>query len=162
MLIRCMQPAEASYLLSNDVAKPTPAAGLVKSTAAVDVNSKPPAKQARRLAVLQMGPAQADTGELPLAERKLAGAKDKLVACVEPNAGTTAEPLRVVLRFLVREKGIAEGVTVKSFSGMTKQAADCIASVVDRRYVGYPAAPIVGATFPIELGWSSASSDTGR
>ena len=35
-------------------------------------------------------------------------------------------------------------------------ANKCIADVIDRRYVGYPAAPIVGATLSIELGSEGA------
>jgi hypothetical protein len=34
---------------------------------------------------------------------------------------------------------------------MSASAAQCIAEVVNLRYVGYPAAPIVGATIPIVL-----------
>jgi hypothetical protein len=52
---------------------------------------------------------------------------------------------------LVRERGRAEGVSVAKSKGMSAEAARCIADVVDRRYVGYPAAPIVGATLPIVI-----------
>jgi hypothetical protein len=59
---------------------------------------------------------------------------------------------------LVRERGRAEGVAVKDRRGVSLVAAKCIADVIDRRYVGYPAAPIVGATLTIDLGVES----TGR
>jgi hypothetical protein len=42
-------------------------------------------------------------------------------------------------------------VSVAKSKGLSAEAARCIADVVDRRYVGYPAAPIVGATLPIVL-----------
>jgi hypothetical protein len=109
----------------------------------------PPSSQ--KLAVTTIGPAQPDEGELPLADKKLSAPKDRYIECVAKNGGLSAERGRVVLRFLVRERGRAEGIEVKSVVGMSRAAADCIADVVDRRYVGYPAVPIVGATFPIEL-----------
>lgn len=146
MLLRCLQPAEASALLTKDAATPIPTP-----------SSRPPAPDAvkaappQKLAVLRIGPAQADVGELPLADKKLVAANPKFVECVANNGGLSADPARVVLRFLVRERGRAEGVTVKSATGMSQKAAECIANVVDRRYVGYPAAPLVGATLPIEL-----------
>jgi hypothetical protein len=102
--------------------------------------------------ITAIGPAQADTGELPLAGSKLEAAKERFVECVNKQGGMQLTRARVVLRFLVRERGRAEGVEVKSVSGLSEAAAKCIADVVDRRYVGYPAAPIVGATLPIELG----------
>jgi hypothetical protein len=57
----------------------------------------------------------------------------------------------VQVRFLVRELGRAEGVLVKERQGVTLEAAKCIAGVIDRRNVGYPEAPIVGATITIDL-----------
>ncbi len=143
MLIRCLAPREASLLLNGvagDGAAPVPSGGEpAKDMAALPVAFK------------GVGPVKADTGELPLAERKLAAAADRYVACAEKHGGLSATEAKVVVRFLVRERGRAEGVAVKSHEGVSKAAATCIADVVDRRYVGYPAAPIVGAEMPIEL-----------
>jgi len=155
MLLRCLQPAEASQLLASQVApgaNPVPSKGDNQGPGSSTVGPVATAAvKSKGLSLSRIGPAQADAGELPLAAKKLSLAEDKIVACVEANGGLTADPGRVVLRFLVRERGRAEGVTVKSSVGISKKAADCIATVVDRRYVGYPAAPIVGATLPIEL-----------
>jgi hypothetical protein len=154
MLLRCLKPAEASQLLAADVSAPvadaTPGKTPPAASAATPAASSAPVLAKAGL-VMRMGAAQADAGELPLAAKKLTAAEDKIIGCVEANGGVTSEPARVVLRFLVRERGRAEGVTVKSQAGMSKKAAECIAGVIDRRYVGYPAAPIVGATLPIEL-----------
>jgi hypothetical protein len=103
-----------------------------------------------------VGPAAADTGELPDARVQLARAGDRYVQCVESNGGMTSSPARVTVRFLVRERGRAEGVTVKDRSGLSAPAAKCIAEVVDRRFVGYPAAPIVGADVSIDFTWEGA------
>jgi hypothetical protein len=40
---------------------------------------------------------------------------------------------------------------VQARRGVSQKAAKCIAEVVDRRYVGFPEAPIVGATLSIDL-----------
>lgn len=97
--------------------------------------------------------ARADTGELPDARLQLLRASDRYVQCVESNGGLSSSPARVTLRFLVRERGRAEGVTVKEREGLSTGAAKCIASVIDRRYVGYPAAPIVGADLSVDFTW---------
>lgn len=124
---------------------PTPAPATVVPPPAA--NDKPKSK----VVVESVGPAVADAGDLPLAGSKLGLAKDKFVQCVNEHGGLTSKQGKVVVRFLVRERGRAEGVSVKSHSGMSAAAAQCIAEVVNLRYVGYPAAPIVGATIPVVL-----------
>jgi hypothetical protein len=49
-------------------------------------------------------------------------------------------------------------VTVKERTGLSLAAAKCVANVVDRRFVGYPAAPIVGADLTFDFAWEG----TGR
>jgi hypothetical protein len=98
-----------------------------------------------------VGPAQADTGELPEAQVQLGKVPDRYVQCVNGNAGLEGPEGKVTVRFLVRERGRAEGVSVKDRQGVSLAAAKCVAEVVDRRFVGYPAAPIVGATLSIEF-----------
>jgi hypothetical protein len=96
-----------------------------------------------------VGPAQADTGELPEAQVQLGKVPDRYVQCVNGNGGLEGPEGKVTVRFLVRERGRAEGVSVKDRQGVSLAAAKCVAEVVDRRFVGYPAAPIVGATLSI-------------
>jgi hypothetical protein len=148
MLIRCLEPQEATPLLERPAPKPVKAPAQAPAPAAPEA----PKNAAAKIAVTGIGPAQADTGELPMAVKKLSLAKDRFVECVTTHGGLSEKSGRVVVRFLVRERGRAEGVSVKSHEGVSVEAAKCIADVVDRRYVGYPAAPIVGATIPIELG----------
>jgi hypothetical protein len=112
----------------------------------------PAVKPGQRVVVTDVGPAQADAGELPEAQGQLRRPIDRYARCVEENGGLEGAAGQVTLRFLVRERGRAEGVAVKDRRGVSLAAAKCIADVVDRRYVGYPAAPIVGATLTIALG----------
>jgi hypothetical protein len=107
--------------------------------------------------VKSVGEARADTGELPEAQPQLRKPLERYVQCVDTNGGIQADTATVTLRFLVRERGRAEGVAVKEHRGISLAAAKCIAEVVDRRYVGYPAAPIVGVTLTIDLGAEGAS-----
>jgi hypothetical protein len=174
MLVRCLKQDEVTALIvpptaqkaadateskpaaaaAADVSKEPAAAkdapgqdGKVKDTATTDAAAKP----AREVIVDKVGPIVVDTGELPLAVKKLSEPKDRYLDCVNKNGGLTGDSAEVQVRFLVRERGRAEGVTVAKSKGMSAEAARCIADVVDRRYVGYPAAPIVGATLPIVL-----------
>jgi len=105
----------------------------------------------RKVSVKEVGAAQADTGELPEAQPQLRKVHERYAQCVSNNGGLEGAQGKVTLRFLVRERGRAEGVSVKERQGVSLAAAKCVAEVVDRRYVGYPAAPIVGATLSIEF-----------
>jgi len=177
MLLRCLDATEATRLNAAAPAAPAAAASAAAASApgvpvvpaAVASPRVTPApslsapalaptgsKPSRRVLLKEVGPAHADTGELPDARAQLARAGDRYVQCVESYGGITQSPAQVTLRFLVRERGRAEGITVKEKSGMSAGAAKCVADVVDRRFVGYPAAPIVGADLSIEFVWEGA------
>ena len=142
MLLRCLEPSEATALLSRD-------SKISQEPAQDDAPTVDPSKQV--IVVSKVHEAKANAGELPLAAKKLRSATDRFVTCTKKNGGLTQPKAHVIVSFLVRERGRAEGVGVKETSGMTTEAAKCIADVVDRRYVGYPSQPIVGATIKIEL-----------
>ncbi len=163
MLVRCLLSAEATRLAAGPLTSqperaPSPPAPLATTAvdAAVPSMSLAPliamAPPARRVVVKSLSPARADTGELPEAQRQLKKGEPRYVQCVETNGGIEGNSASVTFRFLVRERGRAEGVAVKERRGVSVGAAKCIADVIDRRYVGYPAAPIVGATITVELG----------
>jgi hypothetical protein len=169
MLVRCLLSAEATRLAAGPLssqperapvapgASPPsmPAAPAVSDPAVAAVALAPlitAAPPARRVVVKSLSPARADTGDLPEAQRQLRKAEPRYVQCVETNGGLEGNSASVTFRFLVRERGRAEGVAVKERRGLSVGAAKCIADVIDRRYVGYPAAPIVGATITVELG----------
>jgi hypothetical protein len=142
---------------------PTPAPNAAAAPPAMSPAAMPPPVAAaaplarsprppRKVSVKEVGPARADTGDLPEAQGQLRRPLDRYARCVETNGGLEAASGEVILRFLVRERGRAEGVAVKEHRGLSLAAAKCVADVIDRRYVGYPAAPIVGATLSIEFG----------
>ena len=97
----------------------------------------------------ELGPVVADSGALSDAQPKLRKMRDKLAECVAKNGGLAGEKAEVEVRFLVQERGRAEGVSVKKKRGVGDTAAKCVADVVDRRFVGYPDSPAVGATLAV-------------
>jgi hypothetical protein len=148
-------PPPSAAVLSHTTDMPAayaPSDAAPKVGAPAPTGSAVPARMVRKVAVTSVGPALADTGELPDAKRELEKPLDRYKACAENYGGVDLSGGQVTLRFLVRERGRAEGVLVKERKGVSIGAAKCIADVVDRRFVGYPAAPIVGATLTIELG----------
>lgn len=107
----------------------------------------------------------ADEGTLPIARKKLHLPRDKYARCVADNGGLATESGEVTVRFLVRERGRAEGTSVEKRSGVSEAAARCIAGVVDRRPVGTPEGPAVGATAVFRVTKQSkrrAETATGR
>jgi hypothetical protein len=99
----------------------------------------------------EIGPVVADTGTLSDSQHALRKARDRFAECAEKNGGLTADRADVELRFLVQERGRAEGVSLKKRRGLGDAAAKCIADVVDRRFVGYPDDPAVGATLVVTI-----------
>jgi hypothetical protein len=156
LLVRCLESSEARGLLSPAPATPAVAADATAQASSgrnpgVPAPAPPSTKLYRKVSVKEVGPAQADTGELPDAQVQLRKVLDRYVQCVNGNGGLEGPQGKVTVRFLVRERGRAEGVSVKDRQGVSLAAAKCVAEVVDRRFVGYPAAPIVGATLSIEF-----------
>ena len=169
MLVRCLEQSEAARLAGTTAAPSNPQAALAAASPAASPGEQPapsmpvppaapkaptpaPARPGQHVALVSVGPARADTGELPEAQPQLKKPSDRYAQCVDNNGGLEASTGQVTLRFLVRERGRAEGVAVKERRNVSLAAAKCIADVIDRRYVGYPAAPIVGATLTIDLG----------
>ena len=155
LLVRCLESSEARGLLV-----PAPAVSASQEATAqassgrnpgLPAPAAPSLKLYRKVSVKDVGPAQADSGELPEAQVQLRKVLDRYVQCVNGNGGLEGPQGKVTVRFLVRERGRAEGVSVKDRQGVSLAAAKCVAEVVDRRFVGYPAAPIVGATLSIEF-----------
>ena len=101
--------------------------------------------------VAEIGSVTADQGALPEAAKSLKKARDRFVECAQKNGGLTAERAEVEVRFMVQGRGRAEGVSVKKRRGLSEVAAKCVADVVDRRYVGSPEEPMVGATLQVVI-----------
>jgi hypothetical protein len=154
-LAAAAQPAPAA-LPSAPLASPpntTTAAPAASGSAAPAASiSAPGVAPAGRLEIA-VGPVTADKGELPIG--KLGVPKDRYAKCVEDNGGLKADTGEVHVRFLVRSKGIAEGVSVQKRFNVGPEAARCIAEVVDRRHVGVPDEPLVGATVIVKIARAS-------
>ncbi len=142
MLVRCLVEAEANQLLSSSPLPRKPSSSVPPSA----TSSSPAPVTAPDEIKVEVGPVTADEGSLPQAEKKLSLAKDKLIGCVADNGGLEKDSAEVQVRFLVRARGRAEGVSVAKKAGLGAKAASCVADVVDRRFVGTPDAPMVGAT----------------
>ena len=99
----------------------------------------------------EIGAVVADSGALSDAQRSLRRMRDRLAECASKNGGLTAERGEVELRFLVQERGRAEGVSIKKKRGLGDAAAKCVADVVDRRFVGFPDEPAVGASLVVTI-----------
>jgi hypothetical protein len=165
IIVRCLSEGEAQALRAGTVpaapmvsAPPSPVASAapsasVASTAAPsdepnDADAGPPSASDEKVDV-SIGPVTADSGELGIG--KLGAPKDRYVKCVNDNGGLKDGAGEVQVRFLVRQRGRAEGVSVARRTGISAEAARCVSEVVDRRYVGVPEAPIVGATVVIKF-----------
>jgi hypothetical protein len=131
---------------------PAPTPGSTAPETAPDAGAEPePAPGADADAALEVtvGPVAADEGTLGIG--KLGAPKDKYLACVQKNGGFSGKLAEVSVRFLVRAKGVAEGVSVAKRTNLSKEAAQCVAEVVDRRRVGTPESPMVGATVLVKF-----------
>jgi hypothetical protein len=172
MVVRCISEDEAKALRAATPApiagaKPAPGPGVSSGKPAPDAPTSPisssapveapdaadaePAPDANPDAALDVavGPVTAEEGTLGIG--KLGAPKDKYIACVQKNGGLAGKTGEVSVRFLVRGKGIAEGVSVSKRTNLSKEAAQCVADVVDRRRVGTPESPMVGATVLVKF-----------
>jgi hypothetical protein len=159
MVVRCISEDEAKALRAAAAtaapATPVAAAAPPSSTApetAPDTASEPepaPSTDADGALDVAIGPVTADEGTLGIG--KLGAPKDRYQACVQKNGGLGGKTGEVSVRFLVRAKGVAEGVSVAKRTNLSKEAAQCVADVIDRRRVGTPESPMVGATVLVKF-----------
>lgn len=146
MIVRCLTEQEASSMASQGAATDAAPADNAPSTTPAPAESAPAesAPSSSGKIEITVGPVVADKGELGVG--KLGAPKDRYQKCVEDHGGLKGDKGEVHIRFLVRSKGIAEGVSVQKRINVSTEAARCIADVVDRRRVGVPDEPLVGAT----------------
>jgi len=144
-------PASPTSVTSSKPSADAPVAPTSTETAPPPAAEPEPAPSADTEAPLEVtvGPVAADEGTLGIG--KLGAPKDKYSACVQKNGGLSGKTAEVQVRFLVRSKGVAEGVSVAKRTNLSKEAAQCVADVIDRRRVGTPEAPMVGATIQIKF-----------
>jgi hypothetical protein len=144
MLHRCLTEAEARSVAESDPARQKPKGTLPEAPA----EAKP--SEPSRDFVLEVGPPAPEEGELALGG--LGKPTDRYRACVEENGGLLKPSAQVVVEFLVRaERSRAEGTEVRSFAGVSRAAAECLAEVVDRRATGTPSVPMTGVKLTFSL-----------
>jgi hypothetical protein len=158
MVVRCLSEAENGGLARGAAVPPPPPAPVTPppgAGGAPPVSASPalvagaaPVLAPEDLAVT-IGPVVADQGEL--SSTRLAQPKSRYAKCVSDFGGMRERSGEVHVRFLVRSRGIAEGVSVAKRVNVSPEAARCIAEIVDRRRVGPPEAPLVGATVVIKF-----------
>ena len=164
MIVRCMSEDEANAVLKRVPSAPPQAApaGAVTNpptpSASASAAPSPEAPSEADTADVgatdqkldvTIGPVVADQGELSVG--KLNQPKSRYTKCITDHGGLKDKTGEVDVRFLVRSKGIAEGVSVQKRVNVSAEAARCVAEVVDRRRVGVPDAPLVGATVIIKF-----------
>jgi hypothetical protein len=157
-IVRCLTEQEASQLSASanaipavtpPAAAPAPAAPLGTAVGAAAPTLAPESAPKPGRIEVTVGPVTADQGELPIG--KLGQPKDRYAKCLDDNGGLRGESGEVHVRFLVRAKGIAEGVSVQKRVNVSAEAARCVSEVVDRRHVGAPSEPLVGATVVVKF-----------
>jgi hypothetical protein len=159
-IVRCLSEQEATQLsttvnalpaLPTTTTVPAPATpqGTTAGSAAAGVTQAPESAPKPGRFEVTVGPVSADSGELPLG--KLGQPKDRYAKCLEDHGGLKGESGEVHVRFLVRAKGIAEGVSVQKRVNVSAETARCVSEVVDRRHVGVPSEPLVGATLVVKF-----------
>ncbi|HEX3597398.1 MAG TPA: hypothetical protein VHU80_19960 [Polyangiaceae bacterium] len=121
-----------------------------KPPAAEPAPAAPPSPPADEFSA-EVGAVVADSGALSDSQRAVRKMRDRLGECAAKNGGLTAERAEIELRFLVQERGRAEGVSVKKKKGASDAVAKCVADVLDRRFVGYPDEPAVGASLVVTI-----------
>lgn len=162
IIVRCLTEAEVAQLSAPRLTAPSNA---TPATSAETTNKKSPGDEHADAVDVDVVSVTADEGTLPIARRKLRVPRDKYAHCVAENGGLAGESGEVTVRFLVRERGRAEGTSVEKHVGVSEAAAKCIAAVVDRRPVGTPEGPAVGATAVLrvsKLAKRRAESTTGH
>lgn len=149
MLVRCLNEQEAIALAKGTA--PVPAKAEPEASANPPADDKPASDAAKAGPLsVEVGPITADQGKLSIG--RLHVPKDRYAKCVEDNGGLEGKDGEVHVRFLVRgEVSRAEGVSVSKRRNLSSAAAKCVADVVDRRRVGTPDAPMVGATLVIKF-----------
>src|SRR3954471_10775107 len=140
LIVRCLTEAEAQPRRSGSVAAPgaLPAASASASApiaaasassvtppppppdevAEADAGAPAPTPSNEKLEI-SVGPVTADTGTLGIG--KLGAARDKYLKCVNDNGGLKESNAEVQVRFMLRQKGRAEGVSVAKRSGVSAE-----------------------------------------
>ncbi len=95
--------------------------------------------------------AKFENGEVPRAEKLGASSTPGLAKCVEKAGGLKSKKGSVEVKFLVRSRGLAEGVEVGRHAGISDEALPCIRALFKGKGVGAPSDDPVGVTMQFSL-----------
>lgn len=161
MIVRCMSSREAKDVLDSarrakaEAAKTAAMSSASAAKPGVPAEPKPAPPEVEKPkpksgpVKLRFGDLKVDEGSLPEAIKQLGRVTKRLEACVQDHGGLTRDEGELRVRFLVRERGRAEGVEVERRKAMSEKAGKCVADVIDRRLVGHPSVPITGASLEL-------------
>jgi hypothetical protein len=134
-------------------AKATPSA----SAAPTASGSSPPvaptasAAPAPRPVTITIADPKFTSGEAPKAKAAFEKLRGKLEKCVDDHGGLSGESGEIVVQFLVRLEGIAEGVDVLRAKGVSPDAKNCVRDLIKKRSVGAPTSDPTGVELTLTL-----------
>ncbi|MFO0613533.1 MAG: hypothetical protein U0414_13130 [Polyangiaceae bacterium] len=88
-------------------------------------------------------------GDVPKAKETLEKFAKAVEKCVDEGGGIGDKGASIKIQFLVRAKGIAEGIDVLGATGLEEKPGKCVRDVFKKKAIGTPSADPVGVTFTI-------------
>ncbi len=134
-------------------AKPAPPASAAPSASA---SSAPPppsvsAAPATRPVTVTVADPKFTSGEAPKAKAAIEKLRSKIEKCVDDHGGLSGDRGEIVVQFLVRLEGVAEGVDVLRAKGVTPDAKTCVRDLIKKRSVGAPTSDPTGVELTLTL-----------
>ena len=120
--------------------------GEVEADASVDVES--PSTTGYKARVVRVS---FENGAVGHVQKFLENKTDAMEACVADNGGLHRPATRVKLMFLVRPRGIAEGMIISSARNVPPRVVSCVKKLIEHQHVGTPSNDPVGVTVLLEL-----------
>jgi hypothetical protein len=116
-----------------------------------DAGVSPPSTSSSGPPSVEVGAPKFESGEVPKIEKILAKSANDVAACVADNGGLSGASGSMKVQFLVRPRGRAEGVEVKSGKGVSEAAMSCVRTLFKNKQVGAPTADPTGVTVTFTL-----------
>lgn len=88
-------------------------------------------------------------GDVPKAKETLEKFTKAVEKCVDDAGGVGPKGATIKIQFLVRMKGIAEGIDVLGATGLEEKPGKCVRDVFKKKPIGTPSSDPVGVTFTI-------------
>jgi hypothetical protein len=92
-----------------------------------------------------------ENGAVGHVQKFLENKTDAMESCVADNGGLQRPATRLKLMFLVRPRGIAEGMIISSARNIPPRVVSCVKKLIEQQHVGTPSNDPVGVTVLLEL-----------